>query len=108
MESAEAAHSAVINTPVAAPVALKKLKAKRMNFDDADNKELMEEAIAGFQHKRGRFWQHRFSQRRYGTHVEAATGIPAATLRKYIGPNATSTSRTMGCQQTHHAFGSGD
>ena len=66
-------------------MALKKLKAKRMNFDDADNKELMEEAIAGFQHKRGRFWQHGFSQRRYGTHVEAATGIPAAALRKYIG-----------------------
>jgi len=35
VESAEAAHSAVINTPVAAPVALKKLKAKQMNFDDA-------------------------------------------------------------------------
>jgi hypothetical protein len=36
-----------------------------MNFYDADNKELMEEAIAGFQHKRGRFWQHGFSQRRW-------------------------------------------
>jgi hypothetical protein len=51
------------------------------------NKELMEEAIAGFHHKRGRFcWQHGFSHRSYSAHVEsAAAGILAAALRKYIG-----------------------
>ena len=56
-----------------------------MNFDSPDNQELMNEAIQGFRNKRGRFWQPGLSARSY---VFQEAGIPAGTLRKYIGPNA--------------------
>jgi len=49
---------------------MKKIKTKRMNLKDPDVKELMGDAISGWDTQSGVWWEHGMSKRAYADRVE--------------------------------------